>query len=173
MHRISMILIALASTAAAKPTGWTAQQRSCPANQTAENLPDELVKSMLPGATEENISDETAEQLANLALGCAKQTKVAKARLEPYIEFATWQLTSIGLGRQVKARGIDPQQLASAMNVGPGRANPSFEKLSDDQVTQLMVALKARGIEVETLGEDVWQLVGGYLEATSRASRAR
>ena len=173
MRRISLILIALASVAAAKPAGWTQQQRTCPLKQAPAGLTAEVVKAMLPGATEEEISDAAAEQLADVALACAKKTKVSKARIDPYIELATWQLTSAGLGDAVKAKGLDPAMLNTAMSVGPGRANPSFENLSDTQVTQLMVALKARGVDVEALPEDVWQLVGSYLEATSRAWKVK
>lgn len=169
MRRISLIMIALASVAAAKPAGWTMQQRTCPLKQAPAGLAAEVVKSMLPGATEENISDAAAQQLADVALACARQTKVSKERIDPYIELATWQLTSAGLGDAAKAKGLDPAMLDTAMNVGPGGANPGFESLTDAQVTQLMVALKARGVNVEALPEDVWQLVGGYLEATSRA----
>ena len=131
------------------------------------------VISMLPGAAEyAEISDQAAEQLANLALTCAKQTKVGKARLDAYIEMATWQLTSAGLAPEVSARGIDPATLGAIMNVGAGRANPSFETLSDADVTRMMVALKAKGVNVDALDTDAWHVAGAWLEATSRAYRA-
>ncbi len=172
MRRIALILIAIATVAPAKPVGWTAKQRACPVEQAPGSLSAEVIKTMLPGATEQEFSDAAAEQLAQLALGCARQTKVAKARLDAYVELATWQLASAGLATEVKARGVDPAVLSATMNVGPGRANPSFEKLSDDDVTRMMVTLKAKGIDVEGMNEDAWQVVGAYLEATSRANRA-
>lgn len=173
MRRTFLILSACALVAAGKPSGWSTDQRACPVKRAPAGLAGEVVNAMLPGATETEISDTAAEQLAGVAIDCAKQTKVAKARLDSYIELATWQLTSAGLADAIKGRGLDPVMLNTAMNVGQGKANPSFENLSDAQVTRLMVALKAKGVAVETLPEDTWQLVGSYLEATSRAWRMR
>ncbi len=174
MRRVSLILIAMACVAAAPAASpWTPRQAACPLRQAPSGLAAEVVKPMLPGAAQDaEISDEAAEQLANLALTCAKQTKVGKARLNAYIEMATWQLTSSGLAPEVSARGIDPATLAAIMNVGAGRANPSFENLGDADVTRMMVALKAKGVNVDALDTDAWHVAGAWLEATSRAYRA-
>ncbi len=174
MRRVSLIVIAVACVAATRPAApWTPRQAACPLQQAPAWLSAEVVRPMLPGAADNaEISDEAAEQLADLALTCARQTKVGKARLEAYIEMATWQLTSAGLAPELSARGIDPVLLGAIMNVGAGRANPSFEKLADADVTRMMAALKAKGVDVEALDSDAWHVAGAWLEATSRSYRA-
>ena len=103
MRRVSLILIAMACVAAAPAASrWTPKQAACPLKQAPAGLSAEVVKPMLPGAAEDaEISDQAAEQLANLALTCAKQTKVGKARLQSAVATGESVVKKVGITEPV------------------------------------------------------------------------
>ena len=175
MRRTALILIALTSAAATRPTAvWTPAQLVCPVRQAPTGLVDEVVRPMLPGAPQgADLSDEAVDKVAALATNCASQTRVGKARLDAYLQLITLQLTADGMGAQLRARGLDPALVGTVMAVGPGRSNPSYDEFGDADAAHLLAGLEAKGIDTRALPEDTWQIVGSYISAASRYYRSQ
>ena len=162
MKRLALLLALLSAPALAQPDDLL----ECPTARVTPAFRDKIADAML--AEESPESDALFAELARVTDDCASRFALPADKGEAYFSYTVARLPHDAFTARLGAAGISAAVLDEALDFGPGRTNPVITgDLARDQVEKLVAGLAANGVEVESVPQPSWELVGAYAAATS------
>jgi len=168
VRRIALPLVLAATPAAAA----TDDLLECPATRVTPAFRDKIAAAMLAPDSAE--SDALFQQVGDVAERCAGEHGLPEDRRDAYFTYALSRMPHDAFIAKLGALGISAAVIDEALDFGPGRTNPLITgSLDDAQVTRLVAALEAGGVDTAKVASATWEMVGGYAAATSQMWQAR
>lgn len=143
----------------------------CPTMGVTPAFREQLADAMLRSSATD---DALFEQLVDVTQECATRFGLAEDKGEAYFTYSLAQLPRETLVARLKAAGIAASSIDDGLGFGEGRANPVISAdFSAEQMAGLLAALTSSGVDVETIPDASWEIVGAYAATSSLMWQAR
>jgi len=130
-----------------------------------------MVKEMLAFKEDEPNNPETAKAITQILDICAKREKVSPDQVDTYTRYIISRLSHDELVRQFGVMAVPTTILDRVFGLGPGLANPTPDKITEDQFSSLEAELTKVGIKVEALPQHAATMMGSYVAVTGEMYR--
>lgn len=165
------MVLTLAAPAAAQSGTPSEALLSCPTLGVTPAFREKLADAMLkqdPG------NDALFEQLVTITEECATRFGLADDKGEAYFTYSLSKLPREAFVARLGAAGISAETIDDAFDFGEGRRNPVISgDFSAEQMAGLLAALASTGVDVETLPDASWEMIGAYTATSSLMWQAR
>ncbi len=165
------IALLLTTPAAAQSSAPSEALLNCPSMGVTPAFRERLADAML---REEAGDDKLFEQLVTVTEECATRFGLADDKGEAYFTYSLSRLPRETLVARLEAAGIKASVIDDAFDFGEGRRNPVISgDFSQEQMAGLLAALTSTGVNVETLPDTSWEIIGAYTATSSIMWQAR
>jgi hypothetical protein len=128
---------------------------------------EKIAMSMLSDETV-NETESMMDTFADIASQCATANKLDPAKMESYFTYSLARLPRETYVDKLGEQGVPATVIDDTLGFGAGRANPVITgSLSEAQVTALLSALAATGLDTDKVSDETWAMVGAYAATTS------
>jgi len=172
MRSIAVLaVLVLATPAAAQPVTPSEALLECPGLNVTPSFRDKLADAML---RESPANDALFEQLVKITQDCGGRFGLSEDKGEAYFTYSLSRLPRDTLVARLAAKGIAAATIDDAFDFGEGRRNPVITgDFSPEQMAGLLAALTSTGVNVETLPDASWEMIGAYTATSSLMWQAR
>ena len=170
--RVVLILAATVALLAVTPAlALTEAQRECPARAAPSGFSQRIARAQLGTANQQEL-DTVNALYVKVADRCAQRTGVPPALRDAYRNYAVFRLIHDGAALELRAAKIPTTVIEQVMDVGPGRANPAMDSLSESQAGRIYAALLDNHVPTAAVKDGTWAMIRTYAVATSKMERA-
>lgn len=163
--------LVLATPAAAQTVAPSEALLECPGLAVTPAFREQLADAMLREST---ANDALFEQLVKITQDCGGRFGLAEDQGEAYFTYSLSRLPRATLVARLAVKGIAAATIDEAFDFGEGRRNPVITgDFSPEQMAGLLAALTSTGVEVETLPDASWEMIGAYTATSSLMWQAR
>lgn len=170
--RKTVILAALSASLIALPAvAMTPGQTNCPAQIAPKDLGAMLVNEMMnyKEGQETNPALTTAIKQVNDA--CVAREKVPADQQDTYARFVIARVSHDELVRQLTTFKVPISIVDKVFDIGPGRANPTPDKVTEAMFTTLVDELGKAGVSLDKLPEPALGMMGAYVTVSGEMYR--
>ena len=165
------ILVLLACALAAPAAAQSEALLECPTLGVTPAFREKLADAML---RQDPANDALFEQLVVITNECATRFGLAEDQGEAYFTYSLSKLPREAFVARLGAVGISAATIDEAFDFGEGRRNPVISgDFSQEQMAGLLAALTSTGVDVETLPDASWEMIGAYTATSSLMWQAR
>ena len=172
MRIVGFLALALSLAVPAVAQAQDGVKLDCVMASVTPDLQASLGTSMMGGA-EDPRRDEMKGKVRALTDACAAKTGVDA---DIYFDYALARIGRQHFTAELRRRfGIDTAVVEKFFDYRPGGTNPDFtrESITQDHVTGLLASLRAAGVDVDSVGQETWEMLGLYLGVASIYWRTR
>lgn len=165
------VVLMLAAPAAAQTAAPSEALLNCPTLGVTPAFREKLADAML---RESPANDALFEQLVTITEDCATRFGLAEGKGEAFFTYSLSRLPRDTFVARLAAAGIKAAVIDDAFDFGEGRRNPVISgDFSAEQMAGLLAALTSTGVNVETLPDTSWEMIGAYTATSSLMWQAR
>ncbi len=165
------LALMVATPAAAQGSVPSEALLNCPSLGVTPAFRESLADAML---RESPANDALYEQLVTITEDCATRFGLAEDKGEAYFTYSLSRLPREVFVARLGAAGITAAVIDEAFDFGEGRRNPVISgDFSAEQMAGLLAALTSTGVNVETLPDASWEMIGAYTATSSLMWQAR
>lgn len=122
----------------------------------------------MTGAGDEASRDALFVQLGTLVDGCVAKHGIADANKGDYFDYNLARISREWLISSIASANLKASIVDKALDFGPRGANPDLSgDMTEEQISAIVQAYIADGIDIDAVDQTVWEKVGAYAAATS------
>ena len=167
----ALAALVLAAPAAAQSLVPSEALLECPGLAVTPAFREQLADAMLRQSA---ANDALFEQLVRITQDCGGRFGLSEDQGEAYFTYSLSRLPRDTLVARLAVKGIAAATIDEAFDFGEGRRNPVISgNFSPEQMAGLLAALTSTGVDVETLPDASWEMIGAYTATSSLMWQAR
>ena len=164
------LIAGVALALAALPGAALAQEGAkfdCVINDTDATLRASIGGAMT-GVGDDASRDALFRQLAVIVDAYVARHGITEAQKGDYFDYSLARISREWLIGDMARVNLSNAIVDKALDFGPRGANPDLSAdMTDEQITAIVNAYIAEGVDIETVDSAVWEKVGAYAAATS------
>lgn len=126
------------------------------------------VGQVMTGAGDEASRNALFAQFGAIVDGCVTKHKIDEAQRATYFDYSLARISREWLIAELARSSLKASVVDKALDFGPRGANPDLSgDMTDDQISAIVAAYVADGVNIDAVDQAVWEKVGAYAASTS------
>ena len=170
--RKTVIMAAVSAAFIAMPAAaMTPGQANCPAQLAPKNLGAMLVNEMMNFKEGQEVNEAMTKAIKQVNDACVAREKVPADQQDAYARYVIARVSYDELVRQLTGFKVPLSIVDRVFDIGPGRANPTPDKVTESQFTTLVDELGKAGVSLDKLPDPALGMMGAYLTVSGEMYR--